>query len=118
MSQSDIEKGDYMEFDFEDSEFGLWEAECQACDIVARVDDLGLCEECSAKFDRDMIRQRYWDYAASAFGVPPEKREDLRSIIVREYGNSLELISPEQPEPPPGDGHGGKSNIKDDHSGR
>jgi len=40
-------------------QFGDFEATCQGCDTFAPVDDLGLCEECAAKLDRDMIRQRY-----------------------------------------------------------
>jgi len=83
-----------MEFDFDGSDYGMMEAECQACDIFTRVDDIGLCEGCSAKFDRDLIRQREWDYSAMAFGVPPHKREELRAVIIREYGASLELLAP------------------------
>jgi hypothetical protein len=42
----------------EDYDFGLWAAECQGCDAYTRVNDLGLCEDCDAKLDRDLIRQR------------------------------------------------------------
>jgi hypothetical protein len=75
-------------------EFGLFESECQACDVFGPVDDLGLCEECSAKFERDMIRQRAWDYSAGAFGVRPEDREELRAEVIAKYGEALELVSP------------------------
>jgi len=87
-----------MAYEFEDDGFEMLEAECQACDIFTRVDDLGLCEECSAKLDRDLVRQRDWDYSAMAFGVPPEKREELRTTIIKEYGESLELIAPRDSE--------------------
>lgn len=76
-------------------EFGAFEAECQACDSFASVDDLGLCAECSGKLERDMIRQRAWDYSATAFGVPPEKLEELRAATIAEYGAALELVAPD-----------------------
>ena len=75
--------------------FGDFEAFCQGCDRFAPVDDLSLCEECTAKLDRDMIRQRYWDYSATAFGVSKEQYEDLRAQIIHAYGPELELIAPE-----------------------
>ena len=58
------------------------------------MDDLGLCDGCREKFERDLIRQRQWEYSAWAFGVPPEKREELRQQIVGRYGERLELIAP------------------------
>lgn len=82
-----------MEFDFEGSDFGSWESECQGCDTFARVGDLGLCEECCAKLERDMLRTRDWDYSATAFGAPPEKREELRASIIKKYGSAMELIA-------------------------
>ena len=38
--------------------FGLWEGQCQVCDMWGRVDDLMLCEDCTAKLECDLIRQR------------------------------------------------------------
>jgi hypothetical protein len=35
--------------------------------------------------NRDLIRQRDWDYSALAYGVPPEKREALRNEIIGYY---------------------------------
>ncbi len=87
-----------MGFDFEETEFGLWDAECKGCEVFTRVNDLGLCEECAAKLERDLIRQRDWDYSVTAFGMPPEKRENLRERVVREYGEELELIVPPESE--------------------
>jgi hypothetical protein len=84
-------------FEFEDDElngFGFYKGECQGCDIFTRVNDLGLCEECAGKLERDLIRQRDWDYSATAFGVPALKREDLRRHVVQQYGEKLELIAP------------------------
>ncbi|MGD9261320.1 MAG: hypothetical protein PVG44_12810, partial [Desulfobacterales bacterium] len=84
-------------FDFEDDElngFGYFEGECQGCDLFTMLNDFGLCEECSGKLERDLIRQRDWDYSALAYGVPAENREALRNEIIGRYGGKLELISP------------------------
>ena len=81
--------------DEEDEDFGLYEGKCQACELFGPLDDIGLCEECAGKFERDVIRQRNWDYSALAFGVPEEKREELRRHIIKEYGESFELIAPD-----------------------
>jgi hypothetical protein len=43
--------------------------------------------------ERDLIRQRDWDYSALAYGVPAENREALRNEIIGRYGGKLELIS-------------------------
>jgi len=75
-------------------EYGVFEGQCVACDAYTRIDDLGLCEECTGKLDRDMIRKRDWDYSASAWACPQEKREELRKLIIKEYGARLELIAP------------------------
>ena len=69
--------------------------ECKGCDEYTAVNDLGLCDGCAAKLDRDMVRARDWDYSVSAFGVPKEKREDLRNHIIKTYGRSMELIADE-----------------------
>jgi hypothetical protein len=74
--------------------FGLWEGQCQACDMWGPVDDLMLCEVCTARLERDLIRQRDWEYSASAFGLSPEAREELRRQVVAEFGEALELIAP------------------------
>jgi hypothetical protein len=84
-------------YDIEDDElygFGFYEGECQGCDLPTRPNDLGLCEECAGKLDRDLIRQRDWDYSALAFGCPESKREELRKEIITRYGEKLELIAP------------------------
>jgi hypothetical protein len=82
-----------MIFGLGDNGFVFYEGECQGCDIFTRVDDVGLCEECAAKLDRDLIRQRDWKYSKVAYGVPPEKREELRRKVIQQYGKDLELIS-------------------------
>ena len=86
-------------FDFKNDElngFGHYEAECQGCNLFNMLDDFGLCEECAGMLERDLIRQRDWDYSALAFGVPAEKREALRNEIIGRYGGKLELISPKE----------------------
>lgn len=80
----------------ENESFGFYEGECQACDCYGSLDDMGLCESCAGKLERDFIRQRDWDYSALAFGVPVERREELRKKIIAEYGKKLELIAPEK----------------------
>ena len=73
----------------------LWrEGECQGCDLWGSVNDLGLCEECDAKLDRDLIRQRDWEYSMTAAVTPPEHREELRQKVIAQYGAKNELISP------------------------
>ena len=89
-------------FDSEDDAlngFGFYEGECQGCDLFTRLDDLGLCEECAGKLERDLIRQRDWDYSAMAFGCPESKREDLRKEIIASYGEKMELIAPKKASP-------------------
>jgi hypothetical protein len=50
------------------------------------VNDLGLCGECAAKLDQDLIRQRDWNYATSAYALDAAKREDLRKTVIDRYG--------------------------------
>jgi hypothetical protein len=77
----------------DDYSFGLWEYQCQACDMWGPVNDLMLCEECDAKIQRDLIRARDWDYVAAAFGLDDEGRKRLRAAVIRQYGPKNELIA-------------------------
>ena len=89
-------------FYFEDDNingFGFYEEECQGCDIFQSINDLGLCEECAIKLERDLIRNRDWNYSAHAFGVPESKLEELRRDIIKHHGKKLELITPKQKKP-------------------
>lgn len=70
-------------------------AECRGCETFAPLDDLGLCETCSAKLDRDLIRARDWEYSITAFGVPHKEREALRNRVIKEFGREMELIADE-----------------------
>jgi hypothetical protein len=87
-----------MNFWDDDRQFGLWDGKCQACDAYGPVDDMSLCEECAGKLERDMIRNRDWDYSASAFGCPPDRLEELRDRVIREHGERLELLAPTSPD--------------------
>ena len=78
--------------------FGIWDGQCQACEMWGRVNDLMLCEECDGKIQRDLIRARDWDYVAAAFGLDDEGRERLRAEVIRQYGAKNELIIDQKPE--------------------
>ena len=67
---------------------------CVNCDQWHALDDLGMCEPCAAKLDRDLIRQRAWDYSATAFGCDPSDYEALRQAIIDNYGAAYELLAP------------------------
>ncbi|HRQ42376.1 MAG TPA: hypothetical protein PLD25_31045 [Chloroflexota bacterium] len=41
-----------------------------------------------------LIRQRDWEYSATAFRMSDDAREELRRKVVAEYGEGLELIDP------------------------
>jgi len=71
--------------------------ECAGCDLIRPLDDTGLCAECAAKLDRDMIRERAWDYSATAFfHYDPKDYETLREKVIAEYGAAYELITPKK----------------------
>ena len=77
-----------------DDQFGLWLGVCAGCDVEARVNDVGLCQECASKLERDLIRERSWEHSASAYALPLSEREALRGHVIRKHGAALELIAP------------------------
>ncbi len=83
-------------FESDDNEelWGMWDGQCQACDGFERVNDMMLCESCAGMLERDLIRQRAWDYSATAFGLSPEDCEELRRQVIAQFGEALELIAP------------------------
>ncbi|MDL1901511.1 hypothetical protein FBR02_12140 [Anaerolineae bacterium CFX9] len=81
-----------------DSANELIDTFCVACDLPLPVNDLGLCDTCFAKLERDLIRSRDWDYSATAFAVPEDQLEALRERVIRDYGAAYELI--EDPNAP------------------
>lgn len=76
-------------------DFDGWNGEiCTGCDLPSHVNALSLCDDCTAKLERDLIRSRDWDASATAFDTPVEELENLRLRIIREYGTAYELIVP------------------------
>jgi hypothetical protein len=67
---------------------------CRACNLPLPLNDLGFCDDCYAKLERDLIRMRDWEYSAEAFGVPDEQLEALRDRVIRDYGAAYELLEP------------------------
>ncbi len=67
---------------------------CIGCDLPAKTNDLGLCQSCAAKLERDLIRSRDWEYSITAFGVEPKDLESLRQRVIQEHGVAYELILP------------------------
>lgn len=84
----------------EETEIAGYEGECAGCEMFGRISDLGLCEACSAKLERDLIRQREWAYGVTVHGQSDREREEVRRRIVREFGAGLELIEPTRPAKP------------------
>ena len=76
--------------------FGCWEGECAGCAVFGPVNDIGLCAGCEQKLERDFIRNRDWAYSAAAFGPNEKQCEDMCRQVVKEFGESFELIAPSQ----------------------
>lgn len=79
--------------EFDDVFWNGYDGQCQACDDYGPVDEMMLCNECAGKLERDLIRQREWDYSVSAFAVSDDGREKLRDQVIKKYGAKLELIA-------------------------
>ena len=77
--------------------FGIWEGQCQACEMWGPVNDMMLCEECDAKIQRDLTRARAWEYVVDAFGLDDQGRERLRAEVIRQYGAGNEMIIDQEP---------------------
>jgi hypothetical protein len=74
-----------------------YQAECKGCDLFGPVDDNGLCAECTQKLERDLLRQRSWDYSHAAYALAEKQREELRNRVIAKYGQRLELLAEETP---------------------
>ena len=89
--------GDSLEFDDgsldDDEAFGVYEGICAGCDGISLVGDLGLCAECGAKLERDLLRNRDWVRSVTAFRLTDEQRELMRRQVMKEYGRDFELIA-------------------------
>lgn len=72
---------------------------CVGCDrLVTQCDDLGLCPDCAAKLDRDMVRDRDWERSWTAWHTPDDQREALRAEVIARYRAQYELIAPPAPK--------------------
>jgi hypothetical protein len=88
-----------MDYPEDDSTDELIDTFCVVCDLPFPVNDLGLCDNCFAKLERDLIRSRDWDYSVTAFGVARDQLEALRERVIRDFGTAYELIeSPQKPK--------------------
>lgn len=87
---------DYLEGEFDDGI--IIDTICVGCDLPFPVNDLGLCDACFAKLERDLIRSRDWEYSVTAFAVPEDQLEALRDRVIRDHGAEYELI--EDPHTP------------------
>lgn len=87
---------DDIEEDIEDM-FPSFEGMCNGCDLMLPLNDLGLCDDCAGKLERDLIRKSDWDYTVSGFGLPKSEREGVRKKVIKAFGNKLELIAPDKP---------------------
>jgi len=65
---------------------------CIGCDLTYPVNDLGLCDDCFEKLERDLIRARDWEHSATVFSIPEEDLEALREKVIRDYGAENELL--------------------------
>lgn len=61
---------------------------CVGCDLPSPTNDLGLCDDCAAKLERDLIRSRDWEYSVTAFGVATDQLEALRERVIYDYDTS------------------------------
>jgi hypothetical protein len=75
--------------------------QCVGCDLPLPLNDLGLCAECAAKLERDLIRARDWEYTTTAFVLSAEQQQAMRARIIREYGAKNELLVEEKPKSKP-----------------
>lgn len=74
---------------------------CAGCDLPFPVNDLGFCDDCFMKLERDLIRARDWEYSATAFMTPQEDLEALRERVIQDYGADYELIESSDTAPKP-----------------
>jgi len=72
--------------------------ECLGCDLPLPLNEQGLCADCAAKLERDLIRVRDWEYSYASM-LPPERQEALRNQVIREYGAANELLVAPKPKP-------------------
>jgi len=70
-----------------------YEAECFGCYIIKKVNHIPFCKSCNNKKERDLVRQRSYDYSElTAHLSSLEDKERVRKDIINKYGEKLELI--------------------------
>ncbi len=65
---------------------------CRGCELSLTLNHLGICDDCAAKLERDLIRMREWEESSSASDVPNEQLEALRARVIRDFGAAYELL--------------------------
>jgi hypothetical protein len=75
--------------------------ECVGCGLPLPLNEQGLCADCNAKLERDLIRARDWEYTTTAYFLSAEQQEALRARIIREYGAKNELLVEDKPKSKP-----------------
>lgn len=70
-----------------------YEGFCQHCDSFGLLDDMFFCKECAEKAERDLIRQRDWEYSALAYKKNDKEREELRKKVIKKYGKKMEILT-------------------------
>ncbi len=83
-----------------DDDYGCIEGECAGCGNFGRNNEVGLCGDCSGKLERDLIRDRAWNYSLTVYGMNDSQRNEVRNQILRKYGKRHELIVPNGPAKP------------------
>ena len=83
-----------------DDDYGCIEGECAGCGNLGRNNEMGLCDDCSGKLERDLIRERDWAYSVTVYGMNNSQRNEVRNQILRKYGKRHELIVPNGPAKP------------------
>ncbi|WP_456364202.1 hypothetical protein [Priestia aryabhattai] len=70
-----------------------YEAECHGCYSTKKVNHIPLCASCNNKLERDLVRQRNYEYSdLTAQLSSSEDKEKVRKDVINQYGEKLELV--------------------------
>lgn len=70
-----------------------YEAECHGCYLIKKVNHIPLCKSCNSKLERDLVRQRNYEYSElTAHLSSPEDKEKVRKDVINQYGEKFELV--------------------------
>ena len=70
-----------------------YEDHCRGCNNFSHLDDMGYCEKCGEKFERDMLRLRRWEFSLTASYIPKDEYENLRQDTIDQFGPEFEILS-------------------------